>query len=157
SLNHRALAIIHSIKARFVHSKHIRYPKCDINLRNSAAALPYPRPQPKQISAILRYTEKQPCTDPTFRRGGAHQSMKKAIKPIIITVVVLGLAATVGTQVSRKLKKPPPPPKAVAAHLGEMVVKVSEAGTIEPVNQVDVRSKVAGRLLSMPIEEGQFV
>lgn len=41
--------------------------------------------------------------------------------------------------------------------VGDITVKVSETGTVEPVDKVDVKSKVAGRLLSIPIEEGQRV
>ena len=41
--------------------------------------------------------------------------------------------------------------------LGDIAIQVGETGTIEPVDKVDVKSKAAGRLLSIPIQEGQYV
>ncbi len=38
-----------------------------------------------------------------------------------------------------------------------MQVSVSESGTVQPVDKVDVKSKVGGRLLTVPIAEGQRV
>ena len=82
---------------------------------------------------------------------------KRLIKPLLVVVVLLGLAAAVGRGVSRSLHKPPPPPRTVAARVGDITIRVSETGTIEPVDKVDVKSKAAGRLLSIPIQEGQYV
>jgi HlyD family secretion protein len=45
----------------------------------------------------------------------------------------------------------------VLARTGDIVVEVNETGTIQPVDRVAVRSKVAGRLLTLPVEEGQRV
>ena len=45
----------------------------------------------------------------------------------------------------------------MAAERGDIAILVSETGTIEPVDKVDVKSKAAGRLLSIPITEGEFV
>ena len=49
------------------------------------------------------------------------------------------------------------PPKTVQAFTGDIRILVSETGTIEPMKKVDVRSKVAGRLISLPVQEGQRV
>ena len=62
-----------------------------------------------------------------------------------------------GLRVNKSLHKPPPPPRTVQTHLGDIVIQVSETGTIEPADKVDVKSKAAGRLLAIPIQEGQYV
>ena len=82
---------------------------------------------------------------------------KRLIKPLLIAAVLLGLGLTVGLRVNKSLHKPPPPPRTVQTHLGDIVIQVSETGTIEPADKVDVKSKAAGRLLSIPIQEGQYV
>lgn len=82
---------------------------------------------------------------------------KRLLKPLLIVAILLGLAVTVGRSVSKSLHKPPPPPRTVLTHLGDIVIQVSETGTIEPVDKVDVKSKAAGRLLAIPIQEGQYV
>lgn len=82
---------------------------------------------------------------------------KRLVKPLLIIVILLGLAVTGGLRVSKSLHKPPPPPRTVLTHLGDIVIQVSETGTIEPVDKVDVKSKAAGRLLAIPIQEGQYV
>lgn len=83
--------------------------------------------------------------------------LRTFLRPLLIIAVLLGLAAAVGRSVSKSLHKPPPPPRTVQTHLGDIVIRVSETGTIEPVDKVDVKSKAAGRLLSIPIQEGQYV
>ena len=74
-----------------------------------------------------------------------------------IVAGVLAQAAIVGTSVSHSLHRPPPPPRTVLTERGDIAILVSETGTIEPVDKVDVKSKAAGRLLSIPITEGQTV
>ena len=71
--------------------------------------------------------------------------------------MLLVLAAFVGRAVSKNLHQPPPAPRTVSVTRGDITISVSETGTIEPVDKVDVKSKAAGRLLSIPITEGQFV
>ena len=83
--------------------------------------------------------------------------MKKRVRPILVTLVILLAVLFAGARVSKNLHKPPAPPRTVAARLGDMTVSVSESGTVQPVDKVDVKSKVGGRLLSVPIAEGQRV
>ena len=64
-------------------------------------------------------------------KGTVLTLLRRAAKPLIITAVV--------------------------AWRGDLVVKVSETGTIQPVDQVNVESKAPGRLLSIPITEGQRI
>ena len=83
--------------------------------------------------------------------------MKRLVKPLLIVFVVLVLAMAAGHYIQRAFHHPPPPPRTVLARRGDIAVLVSETGTIEPVDKVDVKSKAAGRLLSLNIEEGQYV
>ena len=84
-------------------------------------------------------------------------SAKRLLRPLLIVAVLLGLGVIGGLRVNKSLHKPPPPPRTVLTHLGDVVIQVSETGTIEPVDKVDIKSKAAGRLLSIPIQEGQYV
>ncbi|WP_165864425.1 efflux RND transporter periplasmic adaptor subunit [Capsulimonas corticalis] len=83
--------------------------------------------------------------------------MKKSVKTAIGAVIVLAAVAAAGSRVSHNLHKPAPPPRTVPAALGDISVSVQEVGAVQPVDKVDVRSKVAGRILVMPIEAGQTV
>ena len=88
--------------------------------------------------------------------------MKRLLKPLIlrpllILLVLLGIAAFAVLRIRQTLHKPPAPPRFVLARRGDLVVQVSETGTIEPVDKVDIKSKAAGRLLSVNIVEGQYV
>jgi len=83
--------------------------------------------------------------------------LKRFTKPLMIVAVLLVLAAVVGRSISKTLHRPPPAPRTVSVERGDIAILVSETGTIEPVDKVDVKSKAAGRLLSIPITEGQFV
>lgn len=83
--------------------------------------------------------------------------MKKAIKPLVTAVVVIGIIAAIGARIYEALHKAKPPPQTVEARLGNIVVKVSETGTIQPVDKVNIESKANGRLISIPISEGQTV
>ncbi len=83
--------------------------------------------------------------------------MKKAVKPIAIVTVIALIVGSLGVKVNKAMHQPPPPPRTVTTRLGEITVKVSETGTVQPVDKVDVKSKVAGRVLEIPIVEGQRV
>jgi len=83
--------------------------------------------------------------------------LKRFTRPLIIVAVLLVLAALVGRAVSKSLHQPPVSPRTVSVGRGDIAISVSETGTIEPVDKVDVKSKAAGRLLSIPITEGQFI
>jgi len=83
--------------------------------------------------------------------------LKRFLRPLIIVSVIAGVLVFVGRSVTKSLHHPPPPPRTAVAVRGDITILVSETGTIEPVDKVDVKSKAAGRLLSIPIAEGQFV
>lgn len=92
-----------------------------------------------------------------FRKNMSSPPLKKAAKPIVIAVVIVGIIAFVGARINQALHKPKPPPQTVETRVGEITVKVSETGTIQPVDKVNVESKAPGRLLSIPITEGERV
>ena len=79
------------------------------------------------------------------------------LRPLLIVLALLGIAAFAGLRIRQTLHKPPAPPRFALARRGDLVVQVSETGTIEPVDKVDIKSKAAGRLLSLNIVEGQYV
>ena len=83
--------------------------------------------------------------------------LKRFLKPLLIIGVLALVAVAVARSVTKSLHRPPPPPRTAQTVRGDIAVEVSETGTIEPVDKVDVKSKAAGRLLSIPITEGQFV
>lgn len=83
--------------------------------------------------------------------------MKRFLKPLLIIAAVLVVAILVGRTVSKSLHKPPPAPRTAQTRTGDIALTVSETGTVQPVDKVDIKSKAAGRLLSIPIEEGQRV
>ncbi len=89
--------------------------------------------------------------------GPMGKRLRPFLRSFLILAVLLGLGVTVGRSVTKSLHKPPPPPRTAQTHLGDIAIQVSETGTIEPVDKVDVKSKAAGRLLSIPIQEGQYV
>ena len=52
---------------------------------------------------------------------------------------------------------PKPTGRVVSVSRGDISVRVSETGSLEPVTQVDVKSRVAGRVLKIFVKEGDFV
>ncbi|MCX6358539.1 MAG: HlyD family efflux transporter periplasmic adaptor subunit [Armatimonadetes bacterium] len=59
--------------------------------------------------------------------------------------------------IRRMLTKVPKPPATATVSRGIVEIKVTETGTIEPLTKVDVKSKVAGRIASMLVDEGDLV
>ena len=113
---------------------------------------------PSQTNIRSRGRGKQcPSGQGIFQAWYTAYILKRFLKPLIIVAVLLVLAVVVGRAVSKSLHQPPPAPHTVSVTRGDIAVSVSETGTIEPVDKVDVKSKAAGRLLSIPITEGQFV
>ena len=90
-----------------------------------------------------------------FRKGVSHPAMKKTTRRVLTAVVVVVVLGLAGAHFSHKPK--PAPPRTVAARTDTLVVKVSETGTVEPVDKINVQSKVSGRLLTIPVTEGERV
>lgn len=79
-----------------------------------------------------------------------------AIGSLVLIVIVVGWIV-VFRRVNQALHPPIVSVRTVTASTGNIAVRVQETGTIQPVDKVDVRSKVAGRILTLPIQEGDFV
>jgi HlyD family secretion protein len=79
---------------------------------------------------------------------------------ILLPLVLLGGGGFMGM---RKMRKKPDPPRTAKVERGDVVVSVRETGYVEPIKRVEVKSKVAGQLVSLlvdegdPVEEGQVI
>jgi HlyD family secretion protein len=83
--------------------------------------------------------------------------MKRAWKFFIAALIVVLVISALALRVKRALHHAPTPPRTVLTRLGSIDVVVEETGTIAPEDKIDVKSKVAGRILSLPIQEGEHV
>jgi len=84
--------------------------------------------------------------------------MRKRLKLIFFAVVLpLALIGGCSAAVVLKLRKKPDPPKTAKVERGEVVVSVAETGTVEPIKRVEVKSKVAGQLVELLVDEGDTV
>ncbi|MYH10558.1 MAG: efflux RND transporter periplasmic adaptor subunit [Gemmatimonadales bacterium] len=79
--------------------------------------------------------------------------MKKAI----IAVVVVGLLATMGFLATQRQGRGAVEVRVEAVGLRDLVDDVSATGHIEPKTQVQITTDVAGRIIELPVEEGQDV
>lgn len=79
--------------------------------------------------------------------------MKKAI----IAVVVVGLLATMGFLAMQREGRGAVEVRVEAVGLRNLVDDVSATGHIEPKTQVQITTDVAGRIIELPVEEGQDV
>lgn len=79
--------------------------------------------------------------------------MKKAI----IAVVVVGLLATMGFLATQRQGRGVVEVRVEAVGLRDLVDDVSATGHIEPKTQVQITTDVAGRIIELPVEEGQDV
>jgi len=84
--------------------------------------------------------------------------MRRRWKLILYAVVLpLVLLGGCGALVATKLRPQPEKPRTAKVARGEVVVAVSETGTVEPVKKVEVKSRVAGQLAELLVDEGDRV
>ncbi len=57
----------------------------------------------------------------------------------------------------RWMRKPPAPARLVEVSRGDVEIIVAESGVLEPLRKVEVKSKIAGRILSLNVEAGDVV
>ncbi len=101
------------------------------------------------------YADHQPEGSPVRIDKAA---MKRFFKPVLAGGVLLGIVGSIGARINAAHHPPPMPlPATVTARRGDLTVEVSETGTLLADNQVDIKSKVAGRILDIPIHEGEFI
>jgi len=79
--------------------------------------------------------------------------MKKAI----IAVVVVGLLAIMGFLATQREGRGAVEVRVEAVGLRDLIDDVSATGHIEPKTHVDITTDVAGRIIELPVEEGQDV
>ena len=76
-------------------------------------------------------------------------------KIVIILVVVVALGALIAGQVGSGPRSTPVRIEAVESR--DLVATVIASGKIEPERAVDIASDITGRIIYMPVDEGQFV
>ena len=76
---------------------------------------------------------------------------------VVAFLVVAGVTVALIARARKAAHPAAAPPRTVQARLGNIRIQVGETGTIQPVEKTDVRSKVAGRLISISVKEGQRV
>jgi len=73
----------------------------------------------------------------------------------VLPLVVVGALGYWGYR--RLISKPPKPERLAVVDRGDVEIKVVETGTIEPLKKVEIKSKVAGRLARLLVDEGDRV
>lgn len=82
----------------------------------------------------------------------------RRLKLIFFAVFLpLALAGGCAAMVVLKLRHKPNPTRTAKVRRGDVVVTVRETGTVEPVKRVEVKSKVAGLVAHLAVEEGDRV
>jgi RND family efflux transporter MFP subunit len=78
---------------------------------------------------------------------------------LILFAIVLPLVAIggCGALVVQKMRPQEEPPKTTKVTRGDVAVTVRETGRVEPIKRVDVKSKVAGQLVLLAVDEGDQV
>jgi HlyD family secretion protein len=76
--------------------------------------------------------------------------------PFILGFLMLFVVAGVAAR-ARFKPKPTPPPRLTSRRRGDVTIKVSDNGVVEPLTKVEVKSKVGGRVQQLLAEEGQLV
>ncbi len=82
---------------------------------------------------------------------------RKALRIIVIGVVVAGAAGFGWTKLRPTASAKPETGRIVTASINDLVVKVRETGTLDPVVKVDVKSRVGGRLRRIFVRAGDTV
>jgi len=86
----------------------------------------------------------------------AKRKRKLTIVSVILLLVVIG--GTVAIKANGKDKKPPESPvKTAKAELGDVQVKVTEVGTVEPEVKVEVKSAISGKVIEILHRDGDTV
>ena len=83
---------------------------------------------------------------------------KKKITISAVIVLVLAIVGAVAVKANGKDKKAPESPvKTSKAEIGDVQVKVTEVGTVEPEVKVDVKSAISGKVIEIVHRDGDTV
>jgi len=84
--------------------------------------------------------------------------MRKRLKLILLAVVLpLALIGGCGVMIARKVKSKPDNAGTAKVERGDVVVAIRETGYVEPIKRMEVKSKVAGMLTELAVDEGDAV
>ena len=80
---------------------------------------------------------------------------KRKITIVSIILLVVAIGGTVAIKANGKDKKPPESPvKTAKAEVGDVQVKVTEVGTVEPEVKVEVKSAISGKVIEILHRDG---
>ena len=82
---------------------------------------------------------------------------RKAVRNIVVGLVVVGAAGYGWTRLRPQASAKVETGRIVTASVGDLIVKVRETGTLDPVVKVDVKSRVGGRLRRIFVRAGDVV
>lgn len=86
----------------------------------------------------------------------AKRKRKITIVSVLLLIVVIG--GTVAIKANGKDKKPPESPvKTAKTEIGDVQVKVTEVGTVEPEVKVEVKSAISGKVIEILHRDGDIV
>jgi RND family efflux transporter MFP subunit len=84
--------------------------------------------------------------------------MRRRWKLILFAIVLpLAVIGGCGVVIAQKVRPKDDTPRTAEVKRGDVVVAVRETGYVEPVKRVDVKSKVAGKILELAVDEGDVV
>jgi HlyD family secretion protein len=84
--------------------------------------------------------------------------MRRRVKILLFAVVLpLAVIGGCGAMIAKRMHPPAKPPKTAEVERGDVEIAVRETGTVEPIKRVEVKSKVAGALSELAVEEGDQV
>lgn len=82
-------------------------------------------------------------------------SRKLSILLVILAAVAVGVALLYNNNIGRP--KPESPGKVVTVQRGDIVVKVAETGSLEPLSVVEIKSEQSGEVKRLFVKEGEKV
>jgi len=82
----------------------------------------------------------------------------RRVKILLLAVVLpLALLGVAGFMIAAKMRSVEKPLRTATVERGDVLVAVRETGAVEPIKRVEVKSKVAGQLAVLAVEEGDRV
>jgi len=72
-------------------------------------------------------------------------------------ILILVITVTISCSAKKAGKKGDLKLKTKVVEKGEITVKLEETGIIEPIKEIDIKSKISGKVLEFLVEEGDFV
>ncbi len=83
--------------------------------------------------------------------------MKKFIIIAVIIVVIVAVILAVGSKKGKSGKKSKEEVKSYVVEKGKITIKLEETGEIQPIKEIEIKSKISGNITKFFVEEGDFV